>query len=197
MQTEVLISPPGTAHQNGNLMEEVNRKTPGDPRLTMCIQCGTCGGSCPSGPDMDHSPRQIFAMLRAGMRKKVLESNTPWYCVSCYFCTVRCPQEIHITDIMYTLKSMAIKEGYAVQSAGSDLSKSFVDYVEENGRSFEFGLATRHYLRHRLGSMVGTARLGLGMMTKGRMDMTPEKIKGLKSFKAIMKKARELEEVAS
>ncbi|MBK6710249.1 MAG: 4Fe-4S dicluster domain-containing protein [Chloroflexi bacterium] len=51
----------------------------------MCIQCGTCGGSCPSGQDMDHTPRQLFAMIRADMRDEVLRSNTPWYCVSCYF----------------------------------------------------------------------------------------------------------------
>ena len=45
------------------------------------------------------------------MRGPVIASNTPWHCVSCYYCTVRCPQEIHITDIMYTLKSMAVAEG--------------------------------------------------------------------------------------
>jgi heterodisulfide reductase subunit C len=59
--------------------------------------------------DMDHTPRMLFAMLRAGMREDVLRSNTPWICVSCYHCVVRCPQEVHIADVMYTLKGMAIK----------------------------------------------------------------------------------------
>ena len=72
-------------------MERVMAATPGDSRLQMCIQCGTCGGSCPSGADMDHSPRQLFAMIRADMEPEVLASNTPWYCVSCYFCMVRPP----------------------------------------------------------------------------------------------------------
>ena len=57
------------------------------------MQCGTCGGSCPSAADMDHTPRLLFAMIRAGLRDEVLRSNTPWMCVSCYFCAVRCPQE--------------------------------------------------------------------------------------------------------
>ena len=177
-----------------NFMEEVHLKTPGDPRLLMCIQCGTCGGSCPSGPDMDHGPRKLFAMIRAGMRKQVLESNTAWYCVSCYFCMVRCPQEVHITDVMYTLKSMAIEEGYADGEAGRDLSSSFVDLVEEYGRSFEFGLATRQNLKHRLASMTGTARIGLGMLTKGRMELTPERINNLSQLQSILKRAKELEE---
>ena len=36
---------------------DVMRATPGESRLEMCIQCGTCGGSCPSGMDMDHTPQ--------------------------------------------------------------------------------------------------------------------------------------------
>ncbi len=94
-----------------SFIDEVIAATPGgDPHLELCVQCGTCGGSCPSGPDMEHTPRQLFAMIEAGMKDDVLRSNTPWYCVSCYFCMVRCPQDIHITDLMYTLKRMAIKE---------------------------------------------------------------------------------------
>jgi heterodisulfide reductase subunit C len=91
-----------------DFLDEVQARTPGQSRLLMCIQCGTCGGSCPSGADMEHTPRSIFAMIRADMREEVLRSNTPWYCVSCYYCTVRCPQDVHITDIMYTLKRMAV-----------------------------------------------------------------------------------------
>ncbi len=92
-----------------SFLDEVQPRTPGESRLLKCIQCGTCGGSCPSGADMQYTPRHIFAMIRADMRDEVLSSNTPWYCVSCYYCTVRCPQDVHITDIMYTLKRMAIE----------------------------------------------------------------------------------------
>jgi len=73
-----------------DFLEEVIQATPGDPRLEMCIQCGTCAGSCPSGADMDHTPRAIFAMVRADMREEVFKSNAPWFCISCYYCTVRC-----------------------------------------------------------------------------------------------------------
>jgi heterodisulfide reductase subunit C/quinone-modifying oxidoreductase subunit QmoC len=178
-----------------NLVEMVENKTPGDARLVMCIQCGTCGGSCPSGPDMDHTPRQIFAMLRAGLKSDVLKSNTPWYCVSCYLCTVRCPQEIRITDLMYTLKRMSVEAGLFEDTTAPDLSETFVDYVERYGRSFEFGLATRHNLRHRPLSMPGMAPMGLGMLTKGRMDLTPHRIDGMDQLRAILQRAKHLEAV--
>ena len=176
-------------------LEEVMAVTPGVSRLEMCIQCGTCGGSCPSGMDMDHTPRQIFAMIQADMRKEVLASNTPWYCVSCYFCTTRCPQEIHITDLMYSLKRMAIDAKLYDDSTAPSLSKTFVSQVENNGRSFELGLATRHYLRHQPLRLVGSATMGLGMLSKGRLDLTPQKIEGLDQLKAILKKAKELDKV--
>ncbi|MEA3335329.1 MAG: 4Fe-4S dicluster domain-containing protein [Chloroflexota bacterium] len=178
-------------------MQEVIAATPGgDPNLALCIQCGTCGGSCPSGPDMDHTPRKLFAMIEAGMREDVLRSNAPWYCVSCYFCTTRCPQEIHITDIMYTLKRMAIQEGYYRESSASlapDFSETFIDFVEDYGRSFELGLATRYHLRHRpLNAVKLATGMGLSMFLKGRMDLTPNRIENLDQLKAILAKAKEL-----
>jgi heterodisulfide reductase subunit C len=178
-------------------MQEVSRATPGNCRLEMCIQCGTCGGSCPSADDMDHTPRQLFAMIRAGMRDAVLASNTPWHCVSCYYCTVRCPQEIHITDIMYTLKSMAVSAGHYKETAGADLSRSFVGYVESYGRSFELGLATRLYLRHSPLKLVSKASMGLGMLTRDRLDFTPQKIDNLEQLQAVLNRAKEIEEATA
>jgi heterodisulfide reductase subunit C len=145
---------------------------------------------------MDHSPRTLFAMIAAGWRDKVLHSNTPWYCVSCYLCTIRCPQDVHITDLMYTLKRMAIHEGlYGELHVGNapEFSETFIGFVENYGRSFELGLVTRHYLLHRPLDAVKKAGLGLGMWQKGRMDLTPKRIKGLDQLKAILVKARELE----
>lgn len=184
-----------TALGAGELIDEVEQGTPGDARLTMCIQCGTCGGSCPSASDMNHTPRQIFAMLRAGLRDEVLRSNTPWYCVSCYLCTVRCPQEVRITDLMYTLKRMSVEAGLYDDSTAPDLSETFSSYIERYGRSFEFGLATRHNLRHRPLSMPGMAPMGLGMLSRGRMDLTPHRIEGTEQLRAILRRAKQLEAV--
>ncbi len=176
-----------------SFLEEVLAATPGDSRLGMCIQCGTCGGSCPAAADMDHTPRQIFAMIRADMRDAVLGSNTPWHCVSCYYCTVRCPQEVHIPDVMYTLKSMAIREKLYDDSTAPDFSQTFIGYIENYGRSFEFGLATRHHLKHRLTQIPSMVPVGLGMLTKGRMDLTPHKIEKVEQLQAILARAIELE----
>jgi heterodisulfide reductase subunit C len=179
-------SPPRT------FSEEVMANTPGGEALRLCLQCGTCGGSCPSGEDMDYSPRRIFAMVEANMKDKVLRSNTPWYCVSCYYCMERCPQEIPITDFMYTLKRMAIAEGLYQGSDAPDWSKTFIGMVEQFGRSFELGLATRYHLTHHPLGKIGLGTFALDMLRRDRLALTPNSIKNISQLRAILTKAKEL-----
>jgi len=178
---------------SNTFLAEIIEATPGGGALLTCLQCGSCSGSCPSGPDMDHSPRKLFALIRAGEREEVLKSNTPWYCVSCYSCMVRCPKEIPITDIMYTLKNKAVQENSYEDKDAPDWSKSFVRYVEDYGRSYELGLATRYHLTHKPLKKTSLASFGLGMLTKERLSLRPEKIKNIDQLRAILKKAKTLE----
>jgi heterodisulfide reductase subunit C len=174
-------------------LDQVVAATPGKCHLEMCIQCGTCGGSCPSGPDMEHTPRTLFAMIRAGMQDQVLRSNTPWYCVSCYYCMVRCPQDVHITDVMYTLKRMSVKLKKYDEAIAANFSKTFIFWVENFGRSFELGLMSQHMLRHNPFGVFRIADMGVGMVTKGRISFTPKRIKGIDGLRAILAKAKEIE----
>jgi quinone-modifying oxidoreductase, subunit QmoC len=199
------------------LLREVSLRTPGESHVDMCIQCGTCGGSCPSGSAMDHTPRAIFAMLRAGMRDEVMKSNTPWMCVSCYFCTVRCPQNIHITDVMYTLKNMSLDEKKPIvpvvsaaptawglrnssqepkkyNPTAADFSKTFIWMVENFGRSFEIGLAGVHNVRHFITRLPNMTPMAIGMLTKkGMSPLPPKRIKGMDQLGKILQRAKELE----
>ena len=168
-------------------------KLPGGEKLKTCLQCGMCGGSCPSGEDMDYTPRKLFAMIAAGLDDEVLRSNTFWYCVSCYFCTVRCPQEIPITDIMYHLKHQAIKEDLYTTDA-VDFSQTFIGQVENYGRAFELGLATQFYLSHHPLGRLNMGPMALAMMSRGRLNLRPKRIKALRQLRNILDKAKEIGE---
>jgi heterodisulfide reductase subunit C len=193
---ELLTLPPISTKpgkEDLTLLHEVSSRTAGVSRLEMCIQCGTCGGSCPSAAAMDHTPRMLFAMLRAGMREEALRSNTFWMCVSCYHCVVRCPQNIHIADVMYALKSMAIEENLYRDSTAADFSQTFIGMVENYGRSFEMGLASLHYIKHFALRLPSMAPMAIGMLSRRRMSLTPNRIKNVRQLKAILKRAKELE----
>lgn len=184
--------------KNLSFFDRVVSITPGGETLAICLQCGTCGGSCPSGADMDATPRKIFAMVMADMEDEVLKSNTPWYCVSCYYCTVRCPQNIPITDLMYTLKRMAVAQGDFQKNDHVDFSNSFIGFVERYGRSFEAGLATRYNLLHHPLRMANPRRatdlasFGLKMLQRGRLSLTPESIDNMPQLTAILNEAKRI-----
>jgi len=74
--------------------------------LATCIQCGTCSATCPTAFAMDHTPRHLWELLRAGLVAEVLTSRTFWLCLSCYSCTVTCPRGIVPSDVMLRLKSL-------------------------------------------------------------------------------------------
>ncbi len=186
-----------TNFEKESFLDEIDRSvSSGFSGIINCIQCGSCSGTCPASEDMTHTPRHLFAMIASEKRDEVLSSNTFWYCVSCYQCVVRCPREVKITDIMYALKRKAIRSGLFLDSDSISVGFSgrFMDYVEDYGRSFEFGLATRHNLRYRPLDAMKMAPMGLGMLRRGRMDLTPKRIDNLKDFQKILMKARELGE---
>ena len=47
-------------------------QTPAGRRMMTCIQCGTCGGTCPYGEHMDFSPRRVINMLLRGFIDEVI-----------------------------------------------------------------------------------------------------------------------------
>ena len=180
------------AEKKGTFLEEVIEDTPGGERIVHCLQCGSCGGSCPSGADMEYTPRALFALINAGERDTVLAANTMWACVSCYFCTTRCPQNIPITDVMYALKRVSIAERRYKNTDAPALAKTFTDFVDKYGRSYEAGLATGYHLLHRPLGVVKMMPMGMQMFARGRMAILPTKIRQIGQLQAIIKKAKEL-----
>jgi heterodisulfide reductase subunit C len=131
-------------------------------------------------------------MVNAGLRNEVLTANTPWMCVSCYLCTSRCPKKIPITEIMYTLRRLAVAEGCAEHSSGPALARAFTDFVDRYGRSFELGLASRFYLTQKPSSLLRMGPLGMSLFKRGRVSLTPTRIRGVRQLQAIIERAREL-----
>ena len=165
---------------------------PGGSKIKDCIQCGTCSGSCPLSWAMEETPRQIFAMVRAGMRDRVLDSLTIWTCASCYQCINRCPQEIKITDIMYILKRMAIRENRRRSKKAHALCKTFVHLVNKNGRNHETALMIKFILATNPLGALSLAPIGLSLFRHGRLPLTGKRVHGISDLRKIVAKAQEL-----
>jgi len=126
---------------------------------------------------MEHSPRQIMALVRADFKDEVLRSRSIWLCASCYACTVECPREIRITDIMYALKQRAILEGiYPKRFPIPILAKEFFKMVHSKGRITETLLVMRLFLKANWRAVLSSWRQGIGLIRTGRFVLRHERI---------------------
>lgn len=167
---------------------------PDGKNLNKCIQCGTCTGSCPASYAMDVTPRELIALYRAGDIRSILASRTIWICASCYACTVRCPQNIPVTDIIYMLKRMAIEqEIFPRKFRVYALSRSFISITNRYGRSFEPGLLILYYLKTNPMNLVKMIPLFLKLVSRGRIMLIPNKIKATRALSEILTEAQIME----
>ncbi|MEE9306828.1 MAG: 4Fe-4S dicluster domain-containing protein [Spirochaetia bacterium] len=114
---------------------------PGGENIKRCFACGSCTLSCPvSEVEESYSPRRIIHLILLGLKEEVLSSRAIWYCLTCYRCQVRCPQEVKYPEIMRVLRKMAVEQGY--------VEPGFVQAVQEIDRK------AQEHRRKRLKSLI-------------------------------------------
>lgn len=99
----------------------------GADTLSLCFQCGTCTGACPSGRRTPYRIRQIVRKSLMGFKNDVMADDTLWMCTTCYECQERCPRGIKIVDIVKTVRNYAAHAGYmgpAHKAVGSFVTKT-------------------------------------------------------------------------
>lgn len=167
---------------------------PAGERISRCIQCGTCTGSCPVSYAMDISPRQLLAMFRAGEMEQIMKSRTIWICASCYACTTRCPSGIKITDIIYALKRTAIEKNMeSVAPQVQRLARLFTENLMSYGRLHEGTLIRKYYMKTNMLKFIDLIPLARKMWKTKRLQPFPKRIKEQKSLARIIRKAQEIE----
>ncbi len=164
-------------------------KTPVGEKIPTCMQCGVCAGSCPVSDEMDYTPRQLVRMIQLGLKQEVLNSNTIWICTTCFSCSVRCPRGIHPTELMETLKPIAIAEGIKNKNARFD--GVFSDVVKKNGRASEFLLISKYSLIEP--GMIKQASFGISLFAKGKIPLSINKMKDTHELKSIFKLSKDVE----
>ncbi|MEW6672055.1 MAG: 4Fe-4S dicluster domain-containing protein [Thermodesulfobacteriota bacterium] len=89
-----------------------------------CFACENCSTVCPVVENYENPqavlkllPHQIMRSLGLGLKDLAMGSAMLWNCLTCYQCQEHCPQGVKVTDVLYELKNLAVKE--ARQTNGS------------------------------------------------------------------------------
>jgi heterodisulfide reductase subunit C len=184
METEV---------KTGTFVDEIC-DIPGGEGVKICIQCGTCTASCPNAELMDHTPSELIAMARAGMKTEVLSSNAMWYCLSCYMCTVRCPRGIKQTGLMHVFESLSIKAGLVHTKTLTPTMYRLFNHYCSLGNLPELWFMTRFYLTTNPLRAWRMIPIALNLLKRGRLSIKSRKLTpaGNNQLRSIIAKAESL-----
>jgi heterodisulfide reductase subunit C len=87
--------------------------------LNGCISCGTCTAICPAAQFYPYDPRIIVETVQRGNEediRKLLTTDTIWYCGECLSCKTRCPRNNTPGYIVQSLRNLSQELGYFAES---------------------------------------------------------------------------------
>jgi heterodisulfide reductase subunit C len=161
--------------------------------IKTCMQCGTCTGSCGSAYAMDFTPRQMWRMVQLGLVDEIFNSRTFSLCSSCYYCTLRCPRGLPLTETIHGLKQLAVAKGVA-EKKGARFYQTFLDTVRRYGRVREMELMTRYFIAMKSPMLpLSFTPLGMKLMMKGKVSPEMPQFFRPGKLDGIFRKVKELE----
>ncbi|RJR34450.1 MAG: (Fe-S)-binding protein [Desulfobacteraceae bacterium] len=92
-------------------------------KVSMCMQCGMCSGSC---PESTITPFNIRKLVRKTLLQREIEESIPWYCTSCGECTLRCPRDVKPSEMIIELRSSLVEEGQIPTTVQKALENTYV-----------------------------------------------------------------------
>ncbi|MCP3942948.1 MAG: heterodisulfide reductase subunit C [Desulfobacteraceae bacterium] len=170
---------------HGDLARDIQKLT--GINFNGCLHCRTCSNACPFVDGMDYLPNVLLRLVQMGMEKQALESSTIWVCVGCNTCCSFCPMAIDIPMVMDALREKALAQGVKIGEPDIlNFHNEVLKTVKKYGRTHKLEIMMRYKLKkHDFLSDVG---VGLKMLKKRKLDLTPSKIKDKKALGKIFKK---------
>jgi heterodisulfide reductase subunit C len=133
-------------------------------------------------------------MVQLGLQDEIFTSRTFSLCSSCYYCTLRCPRGLLLTEAMQALKRVASARGFTTSEKGTRFYRSFLKTTRRYGRVREMELMTRYFLAMRNPLLpFGFAPLGVKLLRKGKLSPQMPRLSGPGKLDAIFRKVEELE----
>ncbi len=75
-----------------------------------CMRCGKCTATCPASEIMEYHPHQFINMVDKGEIEALLNSESLYYCLTCYACLERCPRSVEPVKLIEELRLQVIRK---------------------------------------------------------------------------------------
>ena len=159
--------------------------------VSLCYQCKRCTAGCPAVEFMDIKPHQLVRLVRMGAADRPVSGEAIWNCVGCYACTTRCPQKVPVAEIIYSLKSQALKQGRTPKRAPvPSFLNAFASTVGRYGRSQEAHMLLQYYLTTDPGGAIKERSTAIKLLRQGRLPLLPHRVRGWKAVTRMLRRGR-------
>jgi heterodisulfide reductase subunit C len=117
---------------------DASDQLPGADTFVHCFGCQTCTTVCPVVMNYENPqevvgllPHQIMNCLGLGLTKMAAGPKMLWDCLTCYQCQEHCPQNVKVTEVLYGLKNLSIKNACMAAKEEAEISESASIPIEE------------------------------------------------------------------
>ncbi|MGE5479467.1 MAG: 4Fe-4S dicluster domain-containing protein [Chloroflexota bacterium] len=187
-----------TSHKPESLRQTLKERIEAAAHCSVadCYQCGKCSAGCPVAGESEVAPNQILRMLQLDipeLEERALGSEMIWLCLGCQTCVSRCPQGVDLPSAMDALRAESAKLG-KVHPRAKDIvafHRAFLDSIESNGRSFEFGLILGYKMRTL--HLMQDVALAPKMLAKGKLKFFPHRVHNREAIARIFERAAQEE----
>jgi heterodisulfide reductase subunit C len=118
---------------------DVSDQLPGADTFVHCFGCQTCTTVCPVVMNYGNPqevvgllPHQIMNCLGLGLTEMATGPQMLWDCLTCYQCQEHCPQNVKVTEVLYGLKNLSIKNACMPAKEEAEISGSASMPIEED-----------------------------------------------------------------
>ncbi len=154
----------------------------------LCYGCGVCSGGCPLASHMDLLPSRLMKAVQLGLRDRVLSAASPWLCVACQTCAVRCPNGIDLSRVMDAVRHEAIGDGReGARPEIHSFHRWFLRTVRLFGRAHEGLLSAGFSLQ--AGQLRRDLPTGLALMRRRRLALLPHRVRRIREVRRLFGRA--------
>ena len=113
-----------------------------------------------------------------------MECNTIWVCVGCHTCSGQCPNAIDIAAVMDALRQLAIRDGIAPpEKEIYRFHKYIYESIQRHGRLNKLEAMVQFKIG--TGQLFTDLQLGMRMLTRGKLELLPQRVKKREELKHI------------
>ncbi len=97
-----------------------------DYKLNICIQCGTCTGSCPIKFRSPLNMRRLVRQTYFSPDPSLFKRPELWACTTCSTCSLRCPAGVKNVELIMGIRNLLANQGEVPATIRDALENTFL-----------------------------------------------------------------------